>query len=379
MTAAAAKPPSGRPLGYLPQFDGMRAFLTAVVVSHHYGLIPLADGLGHFCLRVFFVMSGYLITRIILADKPEANGLGPNWWRFAGRFYARRALRLLPIFYLTVLIGVVLGIDKFVESWPWHIAYLSNFWRGIAPQPQFPVGLYWSLAVEEQFYFLWPLVVMLVARGRLAAVCIALLVLAPLFRLVLPLMGYGQLGVGVMLPACMDNLAIGALLAVIGERVPDIAQRWRRYCGPLALAGGAALLVGMLILRPYAPVIVFAFYDSACVILGLMLTIRCITGNTGIVKRVLEAPPIQWLGKISYGIYVIHQLVLYLVVKELPAFTGALPHTVLALIAAALTIALASLSWIVMERPINDLKRHFPLPTHRTPARSQASIAVAST
>ncbi len=175
-----------RPSGHLPALDGLRALAVFVVVEHNISLVSGGEGLllhqlesmlhrGWMGVQLFFVLSGFLITRILLETRRS-----PEYFR---SFYSRRALRIFPLYYATLIFlflllpalgqtPSVLAEDMPFSRQVWLWAYLSNWTgpRGLGGGSP-PVFHFWSLAVEEQFYLLWPLVVLFCTPKRLMQVC----------------------------------------------------------------------------------------------------------------------------------------------------------------------------------------------------------------
>src|SRR6188474_573227 len=151
----------------MPQLDGLRTLaVTAVAVSHWtpdflVGIVPWGTG-----VQLFFVLSGFLITGILLRSRPTDHGVPlSNALRV---FYARRFLRIFPLYYGVLVLCLLLGAGTIYQTWPWHFSYVTNFyyWRyGHGDEVSDPFLHFWSLSVEEQFYLMWPLIV-LVASPR---------------------------------------------------------------------------------------------------------------------------------------------------------------------------------------------------------------------
>jgi peptidoglycan/LPS O-acetylase OafA/YrhL len=169
---------------YIPAFDGLRAVAIIGVLLFHLGGTTFSVGWTGVIL--FFVLSGYLITGILL----DAKGSG-GYFR---NFYIRRALRIFPAYYLVLLLTAatiyivaptspVFGPGAF--EWNYFIFYVQNYWLGIQAY-QTPLagilGHTWTLAIEEQFYLIWPAIVYFLGRRALVVFCIALLVLSPIVR-----------------------------------------------------------------------------------------------------------------------------------------------------------------------------------------------------
>jgi peptidoglycan/LPS O-acetylase OafA/YrhL len=347
---------------HMPQIDGLRALAILAVVAHHYALLPHIGQGATFGVRLFFVISGFLITLIILKQKDASKSRGVTCGRFAINFYMRRALRLFPVYYLTISIGVALDIPAFVESWPWHVTYLSNIYVAREGQFIFPVGLYWSLSVEEQFYLLWPWAVLLCPRKWLVMVSCLFILSAPLFRLIPLMSDQHALMFSVMLPANFDSLGLGALLAIMLQYQPqEMHNLFRRnYMLPLTIA---CLLFWLLIQLFTADIKVlsFVFSNTILSLLSVIFVYWAAIRGDSFIGKWLEHPWAQWIGKISYGLYVVHQTIYFLVARAVAAMDVDIPQKLVALVALCASIVIASISWQVLERPINNCKRKFPL------------------
>jgi peptidoglycan/LPS O-acetylase OafA/YrhL len=337
----------------------LRALSVAAVAWSHWSAywfpassIPWAE----FGVETFFVISGFLITGILLDNRSAISK--PLVLK---QFYARRFLRIFPLFYATLFIAFIFQAGSVSQSWYWHASYLSNVyfyiwgWQG-------QLSHFWSLAVEEQFYLFWPLLMIFIpGRCLLPAILISIGV-APLFETVMGSFYSGHsppVSAHVLMPSCMDALGMGALLAYgVRNKFP-----MKRLALRLLLAGslGCALWGFSTTFKPIARL------AEDC-ILG-WLVYSAASGFRGPVGWFLECPPMNYLGKISYGLYVIHNFAASICASLLllfgnPAWLAKLYDIpVLRILAfAGLTIGLAACSWHGFEKPINSLKRKFPYP-----------------
>ncbi len=331
------------------------------VILFHSGL-PGTE-LGWAGVELFFVISGFLITRILLNSRERSRNLQT--------FYVRRALRILPLYYFVLVISVALALTfgHALDSLqlPFYVVYLQNYFPQIASHMSGGIPLTahtWTLAVEEQFYWLWPLVILLVTGRRLRAVLIACLIGAPLARLLLLLVTQNPYAAVASLPAQVDALAAGALLAVAerSQIAPRTIQRW----------GAAALIAGALIVAALAslnglpvlavssswaarPVNVVLLSGFASLFFGL---VALTAYGTGPWIRLLDRPPLSHLGRISYGLYIYNPLALLAASLILtgPAsayLSGGVAETALG---AAITYAIALASWRYLETPMLRIK-----------------------
>lgn len=360
---------------YAGQLDSLRAIAVAMVAWHHwypqwsFGL-PLDSG-----VQLFFVLSGFLITGILL-DAHRSNSVlagtkvGVN---ILTSFYARRFLRIFPLYYLALALALLLDLKYIDVDFWWHVFYLSNYrflledrWGGAASH-------FWSLAVEEQFYIFWPLLLLLVPAGRLRLFFSAIIVFGIVFRGVgvwfFPSVSHWNIAT----PANMVALGFGALLAhfvrdrVLNDRVDG------RF---LLRALGFGLVVYVLLV--HAPrssaLISVAEHVFLCVIFGVVI-ICAFRGVGGVGGLLLSYAPLRYLGRISYGLYVFHNFApviwqktggaIWIAEAGLGRFAGL----------CAITLGLSVVSWHLMEKPLNDLKRFFPYPS--SPARDPGATAPA--
>jgi peptidoglycan/LPS O-acetylase OafA/YrhL len=347
-------------LTYMPQLDALRAIAVSSVMLHHFGPPAVARYLpnGMFGVRLFFVLSGFLITGILLRQRDPLESGDASLGGIARTFYTRRALRLLPLYYLTLaVIGPTLS-HPLGTGWLWHLFYATNLcvaytgaWCDFIP--------FWSLAVEEQFYLLWPWIVLLAPDRWLWRFFAGGLLLAPLVRLTVKGLTGNGLVAQVTLFGCLDSLAMGALLAAVVRKAD-----WRRWLeSPVgrtvfASAGLGALTVCIALHNWLGEdtLLTIGLQDSILAVFNVWFVYRASVGFHGWIGRCLSWAPLLRMGKISYGIYIVHTFVpLFVWVPDHLRDTpwewgyrlGVFP---------AMAITVAALSWFFMEGPISRLK-----------------------
>jgi len=348
-----------------PQLDALRALAVFAVMLAHFSptIQTVAPELGFAGVRLFFVLSGFLITGILLRcrDRARAGGSPPGFQ--LRQFYMRRALRILPAFYATLFVAAALQMGSARPTFWWHFFYASNFLLALRGTWIDLVTHFWSLAVEEQFYLVWPWLVLFVSPRRLPGLIVLGCALGPLTRLATLWLAPGNLvATTVLPPACFDPLGAGALLAWLwhARNFGATRQVWLSR-------GGLALLVTIvpillllppdkpwaIVLGPIAQAVGFtALVDGAA------------RGFSGVAGAVLMWRPLLWTGQISYGLYLLHnfshwwapRIMRQLTHYRQAYFTNEILH-VLYLI--ALSFAAATMSWYLLERPLNRLKSHF--------------------
>lgn len=354
MTGAHDTQFQGGSLSYLPQLDAIRAFAVLLVMWHHW-VGPPELPLGPTGVWIFFVLSGFLITRILLRSRSEA----PLHRRRALlNFYARRFLRIFPLYYLVLLAGFAASATLRAD-WPWYVSYLQNLMMMRVEDDRHVFGVHlWTLAVEEQFYIAWPLFVLFLPRSALLPVIWSGIAAAVALRCLCVAMGWTPFQAYAFTPCNLDTLGLGALLAHSVTHRPGQIVRLRR----IALVAAVVLLVGTPLLR--SPALSVGLMALPTGLIAFWFISNVAEGTHGFLWRALRFPPSVYLGRISYGLYIYHYFVPDIVRPLLQRWHieehGVMPVVIWSLA----TMSIASLSWFLFERPINALKNRFCLPTH---------------
>jgi len=338
---------------YIPALDGVRALSVMLVMIAHTINGPVATwcnpgGLG---VRIFFVISGYLITGILIdySDKYRSAGTA------AVQFYWRRILRLTPALFVAIVLAALLNIHRMRELWWAHALYLTNFQVALSGKWN-AAGHFWSLATEEQFYLAWfPLMVLLKDRGRLRVV-IAALMIAVVFRLGIFLPGAAErLPEYICLPfANTDTLAMGSLLT-LAQRNPklrwlfDLFRSW-----PLMIGSLIVFILGNVAVPG---LFVFQVWPPAVALFGACLVRFAIEPEVDWRLKWLTWAPVRHVGKVSYGLYVYHYFVPEAVALVVDFPRKGKLRRVLGVPMIGLAFIIAELSWRFVERPILALKR----------------------
>ncbi|HEY0779300.1 MAG TPA: acyltransferase [Gemmatirosa sp.] len=377
MTAPrVAAPPSAR---HLASLDGVRGLAILLVVLYHCqqvlplaatrvgGLLGAVTGAGWSGVDLFFVLSGFLITGILLDARGDGPATPPGYF---SAFYARRALRIFPLYYAYLLVVVLIAPPAPEPHSPlWHWLYGSNLlvarygWGAIT---RGWTGALWSLSVEEQFYLVWPALVLWAGRRRMPAVCGAIVVAALAGR-VLAMRDVGPHAAYTLMPLRADALAVGAWIATVWRR-PDGEARLARLSPWLLGAGG--LVVGGLAIRfrglPYAaPLVATLGYSALAVGYGGVVARAATSAPSTWFARAFQTPPLRVLGRYSYAIYLFHGPLLRPIARMLaPGASEGSGRQFFAYAAVLLlvTTALAALSWHWFEGPLNRLKSRAPMP-----------------
>jgi peptidoglycan/LPS O-acetylase OafA/YrhL len=321
---------------------------------------------GGFGVKLFFVTSGFLITGILLDARDKAERSGCERTAVLKSFYIRRFLRIFPLFYATLALTYCLGVPTVREFIWWLIAYLGNVLLALRGAWLDGIAHFWSLAVEEQFYWVWPVLILFTPRRLLLPLVASAIVFAQLFRLVLFLKGINDITVGVLPFASLDTLGLGAMLALLWQgREGKFGRTALAILGVASVAGCIGFFVlhiaSWLQLVPAYCSWIMTVTDALTAFGAVWLAARGLRGPIG---WLMNCAPLVYLGRVSYGIYILHPFMPGIVVKvfrlvRLPGVARLGPVFLLALNLAAL-IAVCSLSWHFFEKKINNLKRFFP-------------------
>ncbi len=365
--------PGPAPAPFYPALDGLRAVaMIAVLISHYF---PERSGImrafhwGRFGVLLFFVLSGFLITGLLLRGREAAGSGEVSRGAVFRAFMARRLLRIAPIYYLVVLIGWGVGYGPIADHLPWHLTYTGNIAMTYFGAKLAQATHLWSLCVEEQFYLLWPLLVLYVPARWTAWVAVSLVAFSFGYEGIGTLQGRSFEETHLVLQGCMDALGLGALLAIcahkdgVSGRSAEILSFSSAVIGaPLFFfAQGFRYQVGL----PATEQIAYRLPgDIGMALISTSLVFLATQTGPASVRRVLELAPLRYIGRISYGIYLFH-LFLIAIGREVERRYGiAVPDRGLSMfmLYSAISIVVATISWYAFEAPIHRLKERFPYP-----------------
>ena len=325
---------------YSPQLDGLRALAILMVFAHHALRIPLLwSGVD-----LFFILSGYLITSILLRDSERM-----SFREMLSRFYLRRAERLLPAYVVCLLLIAVLVPVPWHRVWPFYAFFLQNVPYAFGIIGDNPLVPLWSLAVEQHFYLVWPLLVFFLPRRWLAPCMLAVLFGVPVLRAVCtPLFSHSE-PIYCLTPFRIDTMAAGALAALwLPRSKPQTTIRAAQLAMAVGIIAYIVLGIHPWFRRPLNNVAFnsLAYSLNILVLGGLFVWVWSL--ETGLLYRLFTSAPMRGLGRISYMFYLLHLLVLQQVSRHFGPLTT-IPVTF------AITAAAATLSWFALERPILSL------------------------
>jgi peptidoglycan/LPS O-acetylase OafA/YrhL len=346
----------GKTFGYEPALDGIRAVAVLLVMAGHLGLV-YAGGLG---VDIFFVLSGYLITAILVAEFRANRRISLK------RFYVRRALRILPaVILLLLVLNIFVAITQprdHAETFRWDslgaLFYIANWLRAFGRDLGI-LGHLWSLSIEEQFYFLWPVTLAFLLSRKLSVNRILLIVgfailLVNVDRICLyhGIESFNRIYNG--LDTRADALLVGCALGLSGYGIFP-----RRLFGLLGLIGAAFVVYVLFRSYPVPANLQVPFgltIGGTLFAVGTAFFLAAILSNgERIFARLLRLPPLVWTGRLSYGLYLWHFPVFTFAAGALPGLT---PVGSMALKVCG-TFAAATFSYYVLERPCLRLKKRF--------------------
>lgn len=379
---------------HIPALDAIRGIAVLMVLVYHFNLEP-ADfpsplarwtmkvfGQGSFGVDLFFVLSGFLITGILFDDKQSSH--------YFRNFYARRTLRIFPLYHGVLFVAFVLlpivrpwgitvdaGVAQY-QAWLWlYGTNILQSWKGDWLLGDF--NHFWSLAIEEHFYLLWPLVIYSCRRRTILWICGVLIVLALACRVGLAMLGGNEVAIYALTPCRVDALAAGAWLAIVardagGVRrlVPGARISLLMSCGLLAWlywlnarTAGTEDRPLLLQLRPSDCRLVFQFTLNAWFFASVLI-LAITTSPTSLPGRFWNSTCLRFFGKYSYGLYVYQVLLipffhscfdgLNAPLSAGSPFAGRMLFTAEAALG---TVAVALMSWHLYEKHFLKLKRFF--------------------
>lgn len=377
------------------QLDGLRGLAILMVIVYHFFLtlpgfqgpgvnpvLQLAQA-GWMGVDLFFVLSGFLITNILIETRTTQH--------YFRNFIARRTLRIWPLYYLSLVLLLLLvplllhpvpaALRSMQHEQAWFWLYAAN-WL-FAREQGFGAtsgGYFWSLAVEEQFYLLWPLVVYLLSERALLRTSLSMLAASLVLRLILAHVGLNTNSLYVMTFTHLDGLAVGSSLAVC-LRDPRLAGAARRLMPAAALVG----LMGVAVVRWldgdyffWGKAMATFGYSCVAVLFGALLVYALGGGKALGLDRLLRSTFMTRTGKYSYALYVWHVPIANILAPVISRLSGARLGTAATFLIFCVATFSASwltavLSWQLFEKRVLALKRYFEYGGDATPRRASSS------
>jgi peptidoglycan/LPS O-acetylase OafA/YrhL len=350
---------------HFSSLDGFRGLAVLLVMFIHFGnnakslgydnIITKLSSIGWIGVDLFFVLSGFLITRILYDAKTK-----PNYF---SRFYIRRTLRIFPLYYLAiVVVSLIYALWPFADlSWPdsplFVVFYLTNFLIAAGGSGGM-LDHFWSLAVEEHFYLIWPFVVLRFSRRQLMMVALLVIVAAPLLRTYFVLNGFNEYTAYMLTPCRMDSLAMGAFVALAVCGSGFSSQVSRAAWIAVIIGGGAVAFIffGLRMFSPSEPLIGSIGFSIIGVAAAGLLVLTVVWKP---LHAIFSLPVMRWFGKYSYGLYVWHpiigMLIFYSGLRE--QFPASVQNSLIWLwLAVGLSLAVSWLSYNLWEAQFLRLK-----------------------
>ncbi len=360
---------------YYKQLDGLRAIAVITVMIGHFCPYPIISkfvGYGDTGVVIFFCLSGFLITGILL----DLKELPQSRISLLGTFYARRAVRIFPIYYLVIAVGVAVGSTPVIANLLRLLTYTANYVPGLPIITDLgPFPHLWSLSVEEQFYLAWPLLIFLMPRRFMPATILAVICSSLTFKAYGAVSGASYTVIYRSVFSCMDSLAAGSALALARPWLPQLFAKVGNRVVFLSIAL-VALLTAIRFWVDADPwyrghEVLGLIYFQSIILLSCTVIAAAVSGKRWLLSSFLETSPMVSTGRISYGLYVYHYFMPYMAIMLVPRIHSRFP----ALTTVAVSFAVAAISWFVIEKPLLALKPSFS--RRQGPIEEPAATAIA--
>jgi peptidoglycan/LPS O-acetylase OafA/YrhL len=346
---------------YMPYLDGLRAVAVfGVLISHfaynEHWLIENRQW-GRLGVDLFFVLSGFLITQILLRYRDNSHNFKDIIIHLQV-FYGRRSLRIFPAYFLTILLAVFLGYEPVRNFVVWHLTYSLNIAIFLSSTNQFGAAHhFWSLAIEEQFYLIWPCIILFVPPNKLRYIMFGFILIGVISRMT-PIFIHG-FSMDPLANTRFDVLGLGALLALYWHQ-PLVFAKEKLFLLLTGVTSGLPLVILFMTngfafhLRPMASVLVE--FGVALFFMGIID--KAAHPRPWRIFVPLGWKPVRYIGKISYGIYIYHPFVKLILIYVFGILNIPIPSSSLVqlLLYSSVSILFASVSWHLIEHPINKLK-----------------------
>lgn len=351
---------------YIPQLDNLRGIaVLLVIISHWFAkehFINRFSPNGAIGVTIFFVLSGFLITGILLNSKQEIED-GQPVSKALNSFYLKRALRIFPVYYLLITILIIVKDNYLLEGLTWHLSYTSNFYFYFYKAFSGGVTVFWSLSVEEQFYLFWPAIIFLTPYKKIPVVLGVGILVAILFRycIVTETSFTGRL----LMPGSFDSFCIGGSVAYAHFFKQGILYKLlTKYNTEILILSFILFCSSFLIDIQESPNSSFynAFYFLLIsVSFGIWIDRVARGVKSGVFKYVLDSKILRFIGKISYGMYLFHMFIPDFYGINFPTFLKSYLVYIIFALKMAILIVAATASWYLFEKPILRLKERVEL------------------
>jgi len=363
----------------VPELDGMRGLAILMVLFYHiirlnpvkvsqpfFAHILRLSEMGWAGVDVFFVLSGFLITSILLRTRKQ-----PGYFK---KFYARRILRIFPLYYTTItLIFIFMPLispeqtNATRATWPWYYLYAQNWGNALNLIPTvFAIGVTWSLAIEEQFYLFWPTIVYYLSSKKLGFLSAFLVLFSLGLRIGIvtkfrKLLDYNKFFYFATITR-LDSLILGALLALAFES--DWWTKWLKRLAIPVFVTGFGLTVYFASRRPDYPLVDnYLMYTYGYTVIALtsaaLIVMLTTFAETNPLRGVFRNSVFRFFGKYSYAIYLFHMLPLLIFQRLFAGWEGVPAWLLFNVLTLAIAVVMALLSWNLLEKRTLELKKYF--------------------
>ena len=383
-----------KPLIYNPQFDGLRFCAVLFVVSYHW--IPAISQMQRSfffggMVNFFFVLSGYLITRILFSAKIKGIQFQIPTYKVIAGFWLKRAIRIFPLYYFILFVCILLptiGAEVRNNSAPYFL-YFMNFQMVSAQGWPPATAHFWTLAVEEQFYLLWPFLIIFMRQRHLLKAFMAIIAASILLKM----FSYREVfpvTLDILTRFNIDAFAIGGILAYKYTAATEKERRFITKCFDIIFYTGIPICITIIITKSYY--FSFVYNRFLYAVFAMKIIEGAIAGYKNSLGKFLENRAVLYLGKISYGIYLWHLLipilfwkffnVVYAKLDDIfPSFFAGHQEGIRSFekiissapacffIYSVLTITVAATSWNLIEKPFGKLKSFIHVPSSASSIR----------
>ncbi len=357
---------------HVPQLDSLRGGAILLVIFSHWlpgGNSALNIFLGNAGVNIFFVLSGFLITQILFNLRKDNVQESTGSIRSIRVFYIRRAIRIFPIYYLTLLILWIIGPSSGTNIRGdifFYLTYTANILTCVTQRWNDIISHFWSLSVEEQFYLFWPWLILFIPKKHLLSIILISVILGFISNFIFSAILPDNYIYDILTPTCFDAFGLGSLISFF-IFYKDVDQK--KAYSQLKFLSIACLLLLLIFLVFNIP-----FYipqrTLMSVCFSFIIFYIIIYPNNLVNKLFLNSKALIYIGKISYGIYIYHKLLPSLtqyIVKQIGPnrmFTNSFymeeyGQIIITGFNFLFLLVISSLSWYLVEKPINNLKKEF--------------------
>lgn len=365
-------PPVGFDMIYYKNLDFLRFFAVSLVILQHWILkFEHYIDLGAVGVTIFFVLSGFLITKILLKSKTRIELGDITLTKALINFYVRRTLRIFPVYYALLAFLFFFSYKTATDNAVWFLTYSSNIKTYLDQNWLSTLGPIWSLAVEEQFYLIWPALILNISKRKIKLFLVLCVSIGWLFRLMAILFALAnfddvnlRISSVVLVTSNIDLFALGGLLAYFEYNKVSIKTTYYK----LLFFANTLLFV---VLNFFSDTIFYhTFFVFTIGLWSVYLIDYLIKEEENVLQHIFQFKPFSYLGKISYGLYLFHGPFFFIFAiisfTELKLFGVNIlfdayhnTDTFVMIKNISYLILIASLSWFLFEKPINNLKRYF--------------------